>query len=64
MAVDKITKFKDIRALMNLQLQYLSGLEKEYLDNGEKNYYSPNSAGFFRISIEVNKQILKLKNGK
>tara|TARA_R110000868_G_scaffold394638_1_gene666009 strand:+ start:194 stop:388 length:195 start_codon:yes stop_codon:yes gene_type:complete len=62
MALDKITKFKDIRALISLQLQYLSGLKREYLDNGEKNYHSPNNAGFFRISIELNKQIQKLKN--
>lgn len=62
MAIDKTNKLKNIKALVNLQLEYLAGLEREYIANGEKDYHSPNNAGFFRISIELNRQIQKLKN--
>ena len=64
MAIDKINKFKDIRGLISVQLEYLNSLEKQYLKNGEKDYHSPSNAGFFRVSLELNKQINKLKSKK
>jgi hypothetical protein len=57
---NKIQKIQEIETLIKLQSQYLKNL-KEECKIRTYNYPSSNSAGFFRISLEVNKQVQMLK---
>jgi hypothetical protein len=57
---NKIQKIQEIETLIKLQSQYLKNLKEECKT---KAYIcsSGNNAGFFRISLEVNKQVQILK---
>ena len=48
-----------VESLIQIQLEYLNKLKNSDL----KSFYSnPDRAGFYRISLEINKQINKIKN--
>ena len=55
-----VKKIKNIKSLINIQLEYLDNLSKEKSLIGS-DFYNPDKAGFFRVSLEIQKQISKLK---
>jgi hypothetical protein len=48
-----------IESLIEIQLQYLIEMKNSNLKSFESN---PSRAGFYRVSLEINKQINKFKN--
>ncbi len=57
MSVNK--DLSNIESLIEIQLQYLSDLKSCNLSS---HYHNPARAGFYRVSLEINKQINKFKN--
>jgi len=52
-------KLKDIESLINIQKEYLKNLLNQSDDYRLQN---PNKSGFIRVSLEINKQINRIKN--
>ena len=52
-----VKKIKNIKSLIDIQLEYLDNLSKER----GSDFYNPDKAGFFRVSLEIQKQISRLK---
>jgi len=56
MKITNIDILKNIKSLINLQSEYLDNLLKE-----DKWHYNPDKAGFLRLSLEIQKQVIKYK---
>lgn len=60
MKITNIDILKNIKILINLQSQYLDNLLKKE----EKWHYNPDKAGFLRLSLEIQKQVIKYKKNE
>lgn len=56
----KTKELDRIKTLIEIQLEYLENLKKD-LKEDKSHYQLPARAGFKRMSLEVYKQIIKLK---
>ena len=59
-------RLKDIESLINIQKEYLKNLLNQNRSGDYDSYNraepNPDKAGFIRVSLEINKQINKIKN--